>query len=58
MEYWWNDTDREKYKHAGGKPVPMTLYFPQISYALRQGLNLGLRDKTRRGQYAAACGES
>ena len=54
MEWYWQGGK----KIAGEKPAAMPLYFPQISHALRQGLKLGLRDKPRRGQDAAACGES
>jgi hypothetical protein len=34
MQHRWNETDREKPKYSGEKPVPVRLCPPQIPYGL------------------------
>jgi hypothetical protein len=33
-EHWWNDTERERQKYRERKPVPVSLYPPQIPHVL------------------------
>ena len=56
MKRWWNDTDRGN-GSTGEKPVPLSLFSPQVSYRLpdlSHGTTLCCRNETNR----PICGES